>query len=210
MATTSTSAPRPAGGRPGPGGRPSYGGRPGPGGRRPGGRPRYYARRKLCSFCVDHIKYIDYKDVERLRRFLSDRFRMEGRRKTGVCAKHQRGLASAIKRARMLAMLPLGQNHRIPAQSWSANRRPPAPSAPEAPVAAPPTLSEATKEPTLAEDTTSAEDTTPAKEPTLAEDTTPAEDTTLAKEPTLAEPSDTSEETDSAEDVNKLRVKGNA
>lgn len=179
MATTSTSAPRPAGGRLGPGGRPSYGGRPSPGGRRLGGRPRYYARRKLCSFCVDHIKYIDYKDVERLRRFLSDRFKMEGRRKTGVCAKHQRGLASAIKRARMLAMLPLGQNHRIPAQSWSANRRPPVPSAPEAPVAAPPTPSEATEEPT------------------------PAEDTTLAKEPTLAEPSDTSEETDSAEDVNK-------
>ena len=170
MATTSTSAPRPAGGRP------SYGGRPGPGGRRPGGRPRYYARRKLCSFCVDHIKYIDYKDVERLRRFLSDRFKMEGRRKTGVCAKHQRGLASAIKRARMLAMLPLGQNHRIPAQSWSANRRPPAPSAPEAPVAAPPTPSEATEEPTPAEGPTPAEDTTLAEEPALAEDTTLAEE----------------------------------
>ena len=120
MTTTSSSGRSSSGGRPG-----FQGGRPGSsGGRRPGGRPRYYARRKICNFCVDKVKHIDYKDVDRLRRFLSERFRMEGRRRTGVCAKHQRRLVSAIKRARMLAMLPLSQDHRMPAQSWSPRRRP--------------------------------------------------------------------------------------
>ena len=83
--------------------------RGGPGARR--GRPRYYARRKVCSFCVDHVKYIDYKDVARIKRFLSDRFMIEARRKSGVCSKHQRGLATAIKRARHLAMIPFSPDH---------------------------------------------------------------------------------------------------
>ena len=87
------------------------GGPGGPGGGR--GRPRYYARRKVCSFCVDHVEYIDYKNVERIRRFLSDRFMVEARRRTGVCSKHQRGLARAIKRARHLAMLPFSPDHRV-------------------------------------------------------------------------------------------------
>ena len=78
--------------------------------RRPG-RPRFYARRKVCSFCVEHITYIDYKNVERLKRYLSDRYKIEARRKTGVCAKHQRGLANAIKRARHLAMIPFSPHH---------------------------------------------------------------------------------------------------
>ena len=82
-------------------------GRPG-GGR---GRPRYYTRRKVCSFCVDHVDYIDYKSVERIRRFLSDRFMMESRRKTGVCSKHQRGLSVAIKRARHVALIPMSPDH---------------------------------------------------------------------------------------------------
>ena len=79
--------------------------------RRPGGRGRYYARRKVCSFCVDHVKYIDYKTADRLGRFLSDRYMIQARRKTGVCAKHQRGLATAIKRARHLAMIPFSPDH---------------------------------------------------------------------------------------------------
>ena len=103
---------------PGGGGPPRQGyQRPGGGGppqRRRGGRPRYYARRKLCAFCVDHIKEIDYKKVDRLRRFLSDRSRIESRRKTGVCSKHQRALSTAIKRARLLAMLPFSPAHTIP------------------------------------------------------------------------------------------------
>ncbi len=72
--------------------------------RRP--RPRFYARRKVCSFCVDHVEYIDYKDVAKFRRYVSDRFRIDSRRKSGTCAKHQRGLATAVKRARHLALLP--------------------------------------------------------------------------------------------------------
>jgi small subunit ribosomal protein S18 len=57
------------------------------------------------------MDYIDYKDVARLRRFLSDRARIEPRRKTGVCAKHQRRLSVAIKRARHLALLPFTPEH---------------------------------------------------------------------------------------------------
>lgn len=74
-------------------------------GRRPGGR-RFHVRRKVCAFCVDKIKKISYIDVSRLRRFVSDRAKMEPRRKTGTCAKHQRLLSVAIKRARYLALLP--------------------------------------------------------------------------------------------------------
>jgi small subunit ribosomal protein S18 len=82
----------------------------GPGGR---GRPkgRYVHRRKVCSFCVDRVRIIDYKDIGRIRRYVSDRFKMEPRRKTGVCAGHQRELSIAIKRARHLAMLPFTQSH---------------------------------------------------------------------------------------------------
>lgn len=78
-----------------------------PGGR-PGGRPRgrYAPRRKVCSFCVEHVKNIDYKDVERIRRYVSDRAKIEPRRRTGVCAKHQRALRTAIQRARHLALVP--------------------------------------------------------------------------------------------------------
>lgn len=85
-----------------------------PGGGRFGGRRggrRFFSRRKVCSFCVDHVKHIDYKDVQAIRRYISDQCKIESRRKSGVCAKHQRGLASAIKRARYLALLPLSTAH---------------------------------------------------------------------------------------------------
>ncbi|PKB79671.1 MAG: 30S ribosomal protein S18 [SAR202 cluster bacterium Io17-Chloro-G9] len=102
-----TTQSRPSGPRTGgPGGRPGGGG----GGFRRG-RPRYYARRKVCAFCVNHVKYIDYKDVNMLARYLSDQAKIESRRKSGVCSKHQRGLATAIKRARHLAMMPMSRNH---------------------------------------------------------------------------------------------------
>ena len=95
--------PRPGG----PGGYQQRGPRP-QGGPRPGGRPRgrYAPRRRVCAFCVEHVKLIDYKDYERLRRYVSDRGKIEPRRKSGVCAKHQRALSNAIKRARHLALLP--------------------------------------------------------------------------------------------------------
>ncbi|MEG2039300.1 MAG: 30S ribosomal protein S18 [Oscillospiraceae bacterium] len=63
-------------------------------------------RKKVCAFCVDRIHDIDYKDVPRLRRYLSDRGKIVPRRVTGTCAGHQRQLTTAIKRARHIAFLP--------------------------------------------------------------------------------------------------------
>ncbi len=69
-------------------------------------RPRYVPTRKVCSFCASKAETIDYKDHDKLRRYISDRGKIEPRRRTGTCAKHQRILATAIKRARHLALLP--------------------------------------------------------------------------------------------------------
>ncbi len=75
------------------------------------GGTRYVPRRKFCSFCSDHVKEIGYKDPAKLRRFISDRGKIEPRRATGTCARHQRTLALAIKRARHLALLPYVAEH---------------------------------------------------------------------------------------------------
>ena len=70
-------------------------------------RPRQRKpRRKVCSFCVDKIDQIDYKDVARLRKHTTERGKIMPRRMSGVCAKHQRELAKAIKCARTVALLP--------------------------------------------------------------------------------------------------------
>ncbi|MDE7390717.1 MAG: 30S ribosomal protein S18 [Lachnospiraceae bacterium] len=63
-------------------------------------------RRKVCTFCVDKVDVIDYKDIAKLRRYLSERAKILPRRVTGTCACHQRALTVAIKRARHLALLP--------------------------------------------------------------------------------------------------------
>ena len=63
-------------------------------------------KKKVCMFCVDKVEHIDYKDVAKLKRFISERGKIAPRRATGVCAKHQRELAVAIKRARVMALLP--------------------------------------------------------------------------------------------------------
>ena len=70
------------------------------------GRPNRKGRRKVCTFCVDKVDYIDYKDVNKLRKFTSERSKILPRRVTGTCAKHQRELTTAIKRARQIALLP--------------------------------------------------------------------------------------------------------
>ncbi len=92
---------------------PTGGGASAPSGGRGGAkkRGRYIPRRKVCDFCVNKIKTIEYKDPARLRRFVSDRGKIEPRRKTGTCAKHQRALSVAIKRARHLALLPFTAAH---------------------------------------------------------------------------------------------------
>ena len=67
-------------------------------------RPR--RRKKVCSFCVDKVEHIDFKDTAKLRRYLSERSKILPRRTTGTCAAHQRQLTVAIKRARHIALLP--------------------------------------------------------------------------------------------------------
>ena len=73
---------------------------------RPGGRNIKKAKRKVCSFCVEKAKDIDYKDVYKLKKFISERAKILPRRVTGVCSKHQRALTVSIKRARHLALIP--------------------------------------------------------------------------------------------------------
>ena len=68
-------------------------------------RPRK-SRRQVCAFCVDKVENIDYKDTARLRKCITERGKIMPRRMSGVCAKHQRELAIAIKRARIVALLP--------------------------------------------------------------------------------------------------------
>ena len=63
-------------------------------------------RRKVCAFCVDKVEQIDYKDAQKLKRYLSERSKILPRRTTGTCAMHQRQLTDAIKRARHVALLP--------------------------------------------------------------------------------------------------------
>ena len=76
----------------------------GKGGRRCGGG--FFRRRRVCKFCVDKIDYINYKDVKLLAGFIPERGKIQPRRISGVCALHQRGLQTAIKRARQLALIP--------------------------------------------------------------------------------------------------------
>lgn len=110
-------APSPSG--PGPAGRPPYGGydrrprprseddRP-PRGRGGGGRYRPFFKRKFCKFCSKKYPIV-YRDVDALRRFITDRGKILPRRITGTCPKHQRALAKAIKQARSLALLPFAE-----------------------------------------------------------------------------------------------------
>ncbi len=70
------------------------------------GSKRKFFRKKVCKFCVDKVDSIDYKDIARLRKFVTEKGKMLPSRITGNCAKHQRGVAEAIKRARFIALLP--------------------------------------------------------------------------------------------------------
>lgn len=66
----------------------------------------YHRKRRICAFCVEKVDKIDYKQYDVLRRYLTEHGRIRPRRQTGTCAKHQRSLAVAVKRARHLALLP--------------------------------------------------------------------------------------------------------
>ena len=87
-------------------------------------RPR--GKTKVCIFCKEHVEWVDYKDVNLLRRFMSDRGKIRARRVTGNCAQHQREVQVAIKTARELALLPYTQrtvNERGPGRPPRAGRR---------------------------------------------------------------------------------------
>jgi small subunit ribosomal protein S18 len=116
MAEDQKQAPTPGGGggaprrEGGPGGGRREGGPGGGGPGGPGGRPRgkrqYFRKKKVCKFCVEKMDFIDYKRADILSQFVQERGKILPRRMTGVCARHQRGLGVAIKRARNIALLP--------------------------------------------------------------------------------------------------------
>jgi small subunit ribosomal protein S18 len=97
----------PPSGGPG-GGRP--GGRPGGSGG-PGGRGKFFRRKKVCKFCTEKIDAIPYRDVRLLQGFVAERGKIVPRRLTGVCTTHQRRLTKAIKQARNIALLPFATRH---------------------------------------------------------------------------------------------------
>lgn len=67
---------------------------------------RYKSKKKVCNFCVDKVEHIDYKDINKLKKYVTERGKILPRRITGNCAGHQRQLTRAIKRARQVALLP--------------------------------------------------------------------------------------------------------
>ena len=73
-------------------------------------RPMKRTRKKVCAFCADRAEFIDYKDVAKLRKCMTERYKILPRRVTGTCARHQRQLTVAIKRARHLALLPFSSD----------------------------------------------------------------------------------------------------
>ena len=88
------------------------GGERGERGGRGGGRGGSFRRRKFCKFCADTSLKIDYKDPDTLRHYVTERYKIVPARVTGTCARHQRALTTAIKRARILALLPFTTQHR--------------------------------------------------------------------------------------------------
>src|SRR5437879_13872153 len=133
----------PGGGHGGPRreGGPGGGGPGGPSGR-PRGKRQYFRKKKVCKFCVEKMDFIDYKRADILSQFVQERGKILPRRMTGVCARHQRWLGVAIKRARNIALLPFAgsaagtQAPRVVVPGAPAHAAP-AHAAP-APVAAPP------------------------------------------------------------------------
>ena len=76
-------------------------------------------RRKFCQFCKDDVEYIDYKDTQMLRKYVTDRGKIEAAPRDGACTQHQRDIANAVKRAREMALMP----YAVPAVSGRGDRR---------------------------------------------------------------------------------------
>ncbi len=120
---------------------------------KPGGRPggrwgggKYAPKRKFCSFCASKVANIDYKDTATLGRFISDRGKIEPRRRTGTCNRHQHALAQAIKQARHIALLPFVAAH-IHKQGMVPPLNMAVPAAAKAEVAAVPAQPESVEKP---------------------------------------------------------------
>ena len=77
----------------------------------PGGRAKFFRRKKVCKFCTEKIDAIPYRDVRLLQQFVAERGKIVPRRLTGVCTTHQRRLTRAIKQARNIALLPFATRH---------------------------------------------------------------------------------------------------
>ena len=77
----------------------------------PGGRGKFFRRKKVCKFCTEKIDMIPYRDVRLLQGFVAERGKIVPRRLTGVCTTHQRRLTRAIKQARNIALLPFATRH---------------------------------------------------------------------------------------------------
>jgi len=125
-------------------GGPGGGGPGGPGGR-PRGKRQYFRKKKVCKFCVEKMDFIDYKRADILSQFVQERGKILPRRMTGVCARHQRWLGVAIKRARNIALMPFAGSAAgtqaprvvVPAAAGQAAAVAPAAVAPTAGVEAP-------------------------------------------------------------------------
>ncbi len=154
-----------------------------------GGGRKFTPRRKVCTFCVDKVDEVDYKDVGRLRRFLSERGKIEPRRKTGTCARHQRSLNTALKRARHLALLPFTAEHiRVTGVLVREPLPPRGPRMPRPVEGAPAT--EAAAEPAPSEPA--------AAEPAATPQPSPASPETFAESPAAEGAQETPEQTGSA------------
>jgi small subunit ribosomal protein S18 len=134
------------GGPGGPGGGRREGGPGGPGGpgARRGGKRQFFRKKKVCKFCVEKMDLIDYKRADILSQFVQERGKILPRRMTGVCARHQRWLGVALKRARNIALLPFAgsaagtQAPRVVVPGAATHAAPAAPAAaPATPAAAP-------------------------------------------------------------------------
>ncbi|MDR2340647.1 MAG: 30S ribosomal protein S18 [Deltaproteobacteria bacterium] len=88
--------------------------------RRPRGKKKTFHRRKVCRFCAEHIDTVDYKDVQTLRQFITERGKINPRRINGNCAKHQRLVTRSIFRARYMALLPYTAMATSTAQHYSS------------------------------------------------------------------------------------------
>src|SRR5437763_15388033 len=130
----------PGGGHGGPRreGGPGGGGPGGPGGR-PRGKRQYFRKKKVCKFCVEKMDFIDYKRADILSQFVQERGKILPRRMTGVCARHQRWLGVAIKRARNIALLPFAGSAAGSSAPRAVEAAKPQPHPPAAPPATPQT-----------------------------------------------------------------------